>query len=79
MVKVITVLPSTFSFLVLVATRKLPCEATMRQSSKMKQKPNVVTMLRESSQVTAPMCSFIHQLASYFAVRVRISSLVWQQ
>ena len=44
------VLTSTFSFLVLVATWKVPCEATMRQSSKMKQPPNMVAMLCESSQ-----------------------------
>ena len=56
---------STFSFLVLVATWKVPCEATMRQSSKMKQPPNVVAMLRESSQPGNNYYVFVHTPASY--------------
>ena len=62
--KVINVLTSTFSFLVLVATWKVPCEATMRQSSKMKQPPNVVAMLCESSQPGNSSYVFVHTLAS---------------
>ena len=49
--KIITVLTSTIRFLVLVATKIVPCVATMRHSSKMKQPPNVmVAMFCEANE-----------------------------